>query len=236
MLLDTADIADLEVTKNIDYVLDYAKLVAPVSYSIYYVDAQSGEQIAAPTIAYGNAGDELKQIRPIAISGYETTDSVTSLTLQEGEENSITFHYNYTGTAGTVTNFVTVIVPGDTVTVTEGGAAAAGNATGAGGAAVANPAGAAGNAAGAVNIPDENVPQGAQQGNEQDISDEDVPLGADASADISDEDVPLGANGVQSGNLLFILGGAFTAVLLVAAAGIVLYKKKFAVKNKKIEK
>jgi hypothetical protein len=243
MLLDTADLADLSITKNTDYVLDYAKLVDPVSYSIYYVDAQSGEQIAAPTIAYGNAGDELQQISPIDIAGYETSDAVTSMILQKGEENSVTFHYTYTGVAETVTNLVTVLVPGDTVNVTETNTVTVpGNAAGAAGnAAAAAPAGGGAQAVGAAeNIPAEETPQGAQQGAQQNIEDEEVPLGAgdaDTDTELEDEEVPLaGDSGSVSGNLIYLLGGVFAAVLLVAAAGIILYRKKFAVKNKKSEK
>ncbi len=105
------------ISRNTEYVLDYGKLVDPVEYSISYVDSQSGEQIATPTIAYKNDGDTVECF-PLAIEGYTTTNESIRMTLKKGGTNSVTFSYTYTGENGTTTNIVTTYLPGETITQT----------------------------------------------------------------------------------------------------------------------
>ena len=101
------------ITRNTEYVLDYVKIVNPVEYTITYVDASSGEQIAAPMIAYGEADQEITAA-PLTIDNYSTTATASILKLQKGTENKISFSYSYTGPRETVTNIVTRYVEGTT--------------------------------------------------------------------------------------------------------------------------
>jgi hypothetical protein len=50
------------VERNTEYVLDYKRLIDPVSYTVSFIDSQTKEQIAAPQITYGNA-EESNQSR-----------------------------------------------------------------------------------------------------------------------------------------------------------------------------
>ena len=47
------------VRHNKEYVLDYGTIVNPVSYTVNYVDAESGDAVAAPIFSYGSAGDSV---------------------------------------------------------------------------------------------------------------------------------------------------------------------------------
>lgn len=178
------NIATKEITRNTEYVLDYGKLVAPVAYSIEFVDAESKEQIAAPTIAYGNEGDEIL-CEPLLIADYSTKDKAQTITLEEGKENTVTFSYTYTGETETVTDIITTVVPGDVITnevINEIPAEVpvAENVT-------------PGNDAGNVTIEDANVPLADGDNNNVEIEDEDVPLadGNNGNVEIEEEDVPL---------------------------------------------
>jgi hypothetical protein len=230
MLLDFEDVCSEERSRNTEFVLDYARLVDSVMYTVYYIDSFSGEQIASPTIAYGNDGDVISGISPLAISGYSTTDTATSLTLAKDGENTVTFYYS-TNDVQTVTNTVTVYVPGDTVIVNEVGETVTVN-TGGNGvevAAAANVAGnAAANAAGNAGVNAEGAAAGnaAENGdNAEEIAEEEVPLGANGEEEegeaeegvtIADEEVPLGALVTQNGAVQAGLIGV--GVILIAAA------------------
>ena len=241
-------IAELRITSNQEYVLDYGKLVDPVEYSIYFVDSVSGEQVAAPTLAYGNAGDIIEAV-PLTLNGYETTDTATRITLEKEKENSVSFVYTYVG--GTVvTNIVPVLVPGDTITnttyrdvpgaVEETPVLPAGAADGQqqGGAVVIPDDqvpladNAAGNNDNAANGNDENANEDGNGENIVSIEEEEVPL-ADGAEDetvlIEDEETPLASGGepVEKMNVIPIAAGvAVVAVLGIAATAVVLKKKK----------
>ena len=224
-----AGAADAAVNRNTEYVLDYAKLVDPVKYMIRFVDAESGEQIAPPTIAYGNAGEEIV-CNPLTVTSYSTADTAVNIVLNAEDENAntITFKYTYTGETGTVVQTVTEYVPGETVTQT-----------------VTNeiqqevPAGPAvvvpdaGNAdAGNVDIDDENVPLDDGEDEDVTIEDEEIPLadgeGEDSTTNIEDEETPLAAgneNPMQT-YLAPILGGMIAIVVVFAIAAVVLMKRK----------
>ncbi len=130
------------VTRNTDFVLDYGVIVDGVSYTIKYVDAASGEQLAPAYIAKGSAGSVITR-SPIGISGYATSDGAKSITLAADGDNTITFYYSSTYSAGTVTRtLVNYVALPDTVLYANpeaaqgaaddaaGGAAAAGAAAG----------------------------------------------------------------------------------------------------------
>jgi hypothetical protein len=227
MLLDLADVCDAAITRNTEYVLDYARLVDSVLYTVYYMDSFSGEQIASPTIAYGNDGDVISGISPLAIAGYFTSDAATSVTLDKNAENTVIFYYS-TNNAQTITNTVTVNVPGETVVVDEAGQTITVT-TGTANAPTANAAVNNAEANEAAN----DAADDADNANEAEIADEDVPLGAsdneDASSDdtvsIADEEVPLGAmftsNGMVQAGIIFI-----GFVLVVAGVALRSLKEK----------
>lgn len=205
------------VNRNTEYVLDYAKLVNPVKYVISFVDAASGEQIAPPTIAYGNAGEELV-CNPLAIASYDTEDEAVSIVLnaENDEANNVTFRYTYNGETGSTVETVTEYRPGGTVVNTiidevEEETPA--------GAAVITPAA-----------------DDAQEDNLVDIEDEEVPLAneeeqavisEDNLVDIEDEDVPLAIEEAQTEQSYWgVAVGGTIAVVAVGAATTVLIRKK----------
>ena len=99
------------VRHNKEYVLDYGTIVNPVSYTVNYVDAKSGDAVAAPIFSYGSAGDSVT-VAPVTVSEYATDDEAVTITLDKNSDNTVTFEYSYTGET---------FVPGETIrrTVTE---------------------------------------------------------------------------------------------------------------------
>lgn len=105
------------VERNTEYVLDYKRLIDPVSYTVSFIDSQTKEQIAAPQIIYGNA-EETIMVTPVTVSDYTPTESSKIIKLEKGKENTATFEYRYTGVVETITSTVTNVVPGTTRTET----------------------------------------------------------------------------------------------------------------------
>ena len=105
------------VERNTEYVLDYKRLIDPVSYTVSFIDSQTKEQIAAPQIAYGNAEETITVI-PVTVPDYTPTESSKIIKLEKGKENTATFEYRYTGAVETITSTVTNVVPGTTRTET----------------------------------------------------------------------------------------------------------------------
>lgn len=105
------------VERNTEYVLDYKRLIDPVSYTVSFIDSQTKEQIATPQIIYGNAEETITVI-PVTVSDYTPTESSKTLKLEKGKENAATFEYRYTGAVETITSTVTNVVPGTTRTET----------------------------------------------------------------------------------------------------------------------
>ena len=105
------------VERNTEYVLDYKRLINPVSYTVSFIDSQTKEQIATPQIIYGNAEETITVI-PVTVSDYTPTESSKTLKLEKGKENAATFEYYYTGAVETITSTVTNVVPGTTRTET----------------------------------------------------------------------------------------------------------------------
>ena len=105
------------VERNTEYVLDYKRLIDPVSYTVSFIDSQTKEQIAAPQITYGNAEETITVI-PVTVPDYTPTESSKIIKLEEGKENTATFEYRYTGAVETITSTVTNVVPGTTRTET----------------------------------------------------------------------------------------------------------------------
>lgn len=105
------------VERNTEYVLDYKRLIDPVSYTVSFIDSQTKEQIAAPQIIYGNA-EETIMVTPVTVSDYTPTESSKIIKLEKGKENTATFEYRYTGAVEAITSTVTNVVPGTTRTET----------------------------------------------------------------------------------------------------------------------
>lgn len=105
------------VERNTEYVLDYKRLIDPVSYTVSFIDSQTKEQIATPQIIYGNAEETITVI-PVTVSDYTQTESSKIIKLEKGKENTATFEYRYTGAVETITSTVTNVVPGTTRTET----------------------------------------------------------------------------------------------------------------------
>ena len=99
------------VERNTEYVLDYKRLIDPVSYTVSFIDSQTKEQIATPQIIYGNA-EETIMVTPVTVSDYTPTESSKIIKLEKGKENTATFEYRYTGAVETITSTVTNVVPG----------------------------------------------------------------------------------------------------------------------------
>lgn len=105
------------VERNTEYVLDYKRLIDPVSYTVSFIDSQTKEQIAAPQITYGNAEETITVI-PVTVPDYTPVESSKIIKLEKGKENTATFEYRYTGAVETITSTVTSVVPGTTRTET----------------------------------------------------------------------------------------------------------------------
>lgn len=231
--------ADTAVKRNTEYVLDYAKLVNPVKYTIRFVDKESGEQIAPSTIAYGNAADVV-HCTPLYISNYSTEDSALTITLNENDENAnmVTFEYTYTGEVETITNTVTNVIPGETVTETVVNEV---EVVEPGGATVVTPEQPA--QQDVVDIPEQDVPladnpdENVNNNEDQNQQDnEENQAGGNETVTIEEEETPL-ADGKQKSQDSYwapIAGGAALAVILVAAIGAVVtvLKKKNTPKNR----
>lgn len=214
LLKSAVEIAGQQITSNTEYVLDYGKLVDPVEYSIYFVDSESGEQIAAPTLAYGNAGDVINVV-PVTIDGYETEDGTKELVLSKEAENTITFRYTFTSQETTVIvppqeqeNVVTVPteVPEEALQETE-----------------------------AANEPEEQEEALEEENQPVEIEEEEVPL-ADTSTEtteIEDEDVPLAAASTENSNMIYVAAGIAAAIILLGAVVLYYFKKKRGIAEKK---
>lgn len=110
-------VVETVVERNTEYVLDYKRLIDPVSYTVSFIDSQTKEQIAAPQITYGNAEETITVI-PVTVPDYTPTESSKIIKLEKGKENTATFEYRYTGAVETITSTVTNVVPGTTRTET----------------------------------------------------------------------------------------------------------------------
>ena len=116
-LKDFNGVVGTVVERNTEYVLDYKRLIDPVSYTVSFIDSQTKEQIAAPQITYGNAEETITVI-PVTVPDYTPVESSKIIKLEKGKENTATFEYRYTGAVETITSTVTNVVPGTTRTET----------------------------------------------------------------------------------------------------------------------
>lgn len=233
------------VRKNVDYVVDYGRLIDGVEYTVKYVDEESGESLAPFATAYANIGDTVTVNAPATITTSDAGEYVlTSAATQEitlsadAASNVVTFTYAYNYDPGTVTEDIIVNVPGDTVVTTETVTTYVDNGT------TVVP--------GATVIPDAGADAGAdnQEGEDQgedtpdagnedegdqgtvEIEDDETPL-ADGSNDaeedtvsIEDEEAPLSAlEREQNANAAIIVASIF-GVAAVALATVWLQSRR----------
>lgn len=237
------------VTGNESFVVKYDALVNAVEYKVRYVDSQSGEDVAPPVITQGNAGQSYTYYSE-QIADYVCDVQSQTLTLAESGDNVITFEYTSTKepevnrvevpgdtiiqeerVPGTTTVIDQTTTAGTTTGTTGGHAGAAGDTAGdqsagtTGDTAADN---AAGNPAeGTQVIPDEEVPMGQV---DLDENDSEAANGADDSdtVKVDDEEVPLGQKDLEKGGstLPLVAGGAVVVIAAGAGAGWYFYRKR----------
>ncbi|MCR5719765.1 MAG: hypothetical protein K6F84_04290 [Lachnospiraceae bacterium] len=102
------------VDRNVDFVVDYGKLVDGVEYIVRYVDSKSKEQIAIPYIARANVGDkvEIEAVKDITLEGnvvYKSTGSNNkSIVLTNvADSNVLEFEYVSDASQNTETQVIT---------------------------------------------------------------------------------------------------------------------------------
>lgn len=83
-LKDFNGVVGTAVERNTEYVLDYKRLIDPVSYTVSFIDSQTKEQIATPQIIYGNA-EETIMVTPVTVSDYTPTESSKIIKLEKGK-------------------------------------------------------------------------------------------------------------------------------------------------------
>lgn len=218
---------DAQVEKNVDFVVDYGKLVNGVEYTVEYVDSSSGESIAPVYIAQANVGETRTVTAPrqIVISEgtvYNLSSKVTLEKVLDADATKNVFTFSYTmAPRGTVEEEIVTYIETETyvdegttvITMTEDGDAAegeGGNAEGEGD----------DSATGTDN-------EGEAAGDNVTIGDEDSPLNAGEledenkgnAIDISEGKTPLAnMNFGQGANAAVIWSGIFA----LAAVGITL--------------
>ena len=93
-----------QIKHNKEYVLKYGVLVDPVMYTVRFMDVSSydaatdryTQEIAAPIINYGNAGDKIT-VKSALIDNYATTEKEYTINLSKNGDNTHSFYYAYTG-------------------------------------------------------------------------------------------------------------------------------------------
>lgn len=109
------------VVKNLDYVVDYGKLVNGVEYTVTYVDSVSGTQVASSAVAYGNVGDTIEIVAPssLTISGsvkYSLKGTASKSLKLSSDSSKNKLEFTYTAKTVKKTNEIVKYVDGDTVT------------------------------------------------------------------------------------------------------------------------
>lgn len=244
-LKNFSNVADNVISKNTEYVLDYERLIDPVSYTVSFIDRESKEQIAAPKIVYGNA-EETITVLPVEVADYTPTESSKTLKLEKGKENTATFEYNYTGHVDTITSTVTKVIPGTTRTETvvneiEETVIVPGSAAGNRVEADVNVVEEAGNNPAEqtddnenIDIDDEQTPLADGENDTVEIEESETPLAnvpdteQTSSAEVEKEDAALAAQELQTESVSVAVPviGAIVAVLVIGGIVFLVYKKK----------
>lgn len=207
-------------TEDATYVAEYGVLKAGgVAYTVRYVDATSGTELAESYTGYANAGDTVTY-QAKAIDGYTVDQASKSITIGSGVDMTIEFRYTAVVVPGeTITETTTVIVPG-TINTVPGGT---GTGTGTGDADTADgttDGGADGQQPGET-VPDNDTPEtsggDADQKGGESIPDESTPE-ADT---IPDSDSASSGNSVATITVVVIC-----AALAVAAVAYFVVRRK----------
>lgn len=244
-LKNFSNVADNVISKNTEYVLDYERLIDPVSYTVSFIDRESKEQIAAPKIVYGNA-EETITVLSVEVADYTPTESSKTLKLEKGKENTATFEYNYTGHVDTITSTVTKVIPGTTRTETvvneiEETVIVPGSVAGNRVEADVNVVEEAGNNPAEqtddnenIDIDDEQTPLADGENDTVEIEESETPLAnvpdteQTSSAEVEKEDAALAAQELQTESVSVAVPviGAIVAVLVIGGIVFLVYKKK----------
>lgn len=240
-----SNVADNVISKNTEYVLDYERLIDPVSYTVSFIDRESKEQIAAPKIVYGNA-EETITVLPVEMADYTPTESSKTLKLEKGKENTATFEYNYTGHVDTITSTVTKVIPGTTRTETvvneiEETVIVPGSVAGNRVEADVNVVEEAGNNPAEqtddnenIDIDDEQTPLADGENDTVEIEESETPLAnvqdteQTSSAEVEKEDAALAAQELQTESVSIAVPviGAIVTIFVIGGIVFVVYKKK----------
>lgn len=211
------------VDKNMDFVVDYGKLVDGVEYTVEYVDSASGESVAPVYIAQANIGDPISVTAPDRIVLSEGTvyklSSEASLTKDldaDSTNNVFTFRYTL-APGGTVEEEITNYVDGGTVTTTETYTTFVDNGT------TVIPAQGQAGAGDAGDAADGGAAEAENEDGNVTIEDEPVPLAPSADENenggnmvvIEDDEVPLADFANEGGvNTMAVVAGVFVAAAL----------------------
>lgn len=113
------------VDRNMDFVVDYGRLVNGVEYTVRYVDSVSGESVAPIYIAQASQGELQKVTAPkkLTISGgtvYNLVSEETAEKVMDIDPTNNVFTFSYMmASGGTRTEEIVEYVEGDVITVTE---------------------------------------------------------------------------------------------------------------------
>lgn len=205
-------------TEDATYVAEYGVLKAGgVAYTVRYVDAASGTELAESYTGYANADDTVTY-QAKAIDGYTVDQASKSITIASGVDMTIEFRYTAVVVPGeTITETTTVIVPGTINTVPGGTGTGTGDADTADG---TTDGGADGQQPGET-VPDNDTPEtsggDADQNGGESIPDESTPE-ADT---IPDSDSASSGNSVATITVVVIC-----AALAVAAVAYFVVRRK----------
>lgn len=184
------------VTENGDYVVDYVAVVDTVEYSVRFVDAQSGEDIAVPVISQGNVNEPAGYPEIREIGSYRLTEAPGSILLTaDPAQNILTFKYVDTREpeVNTVTrpgNTVVQEVPGSVTTVEVSGSGTTTQTTGGQETARTPESGTANGNNNETNPPEEDGSNETRQESQDTEASQDTEVSQIQV--IPDEDVPLG--------------------------------------------
>lgn len=220
--------SDEKVTRNLDYVVDYGKLVNGVEYTVRFVDAESGESIAPSSTIYGNIGSDYSYTAASAIvnsdyARYSLVGTATQkITLTDrAADNVMTFTYTNTYDPGTQVVENVVNVGGGTVEEIQTNIVyVAGEAVPAGGGDGGQQAGGEddGQGDGEVVIPDNDTPlDDTPQESGETPSDGQPESGSQETVTIPEEETPLVNAPAEAFPNMAVVAAAVAGVAAVAA-------------------
>ncbi len=114
--------SSIKVTKDEDYVVAYGIAGDMVAYTVYYVNAETRENLLEPQVYYGNIGE--KPVVPYQyVEGYLPQAYNLTKTLSENADENV-FEFRYTAIPPVeteiITETVTIEIPGEEIVTDEG--------------------------------------------------------------------------------------------------------------------